>query len=409
MKRGFQSYIGYLQAQGDYFKHSVAIDQVFGPLKSIDGLDFWDNTRPMFEAVGNYSLDIYNNAFNKVLRNYIKKQDTQEKRDEHPLFIYLAHQTVHIPLEARRDEVQRCGKISHHVRRIYCSMMVELDDAIGEMIEQLKTASLWEDTLILVMTDNGGMVNYLHHEDSFPIFPASQGSNYPLRGSKTTMFEGGVRSLGFLSGGFLPSQVRGTRYKGLAHAVDFSATILTVAGILPLNREVLNLDGHNLLYSIFTQRTSPRDHIPINIVSQGKKNTAVRFGKYKLIISDEFNPSAHGWFDLNGDLTEESPNIKGEMLLFNVEEDPEERSDISNSNQHLVQIGLDLIESYIIGGDYMEPQKSAVLHTPALPWLHRGTWSPFMKASRWNEEYESQRHKQKRTSFEIRFESIQKA
>ena len=46
-------------------------------------------------------------------------------------------------------------------------------------------------------TDNGGA-------------PKNAGNNYPLRGVKTTLFEGGTRGPGFVSGGFLPLERRGT-------------------------------------------------------------------------------------------------------------------------------------------------------------------------------------------------------
>jgi arylsulfatase A-like enzyme len=72
------------------------------------------------------------------------------------------------------------------------------------------------------------MVNFAPNADQDlpPAFPASQGSNFPLRGSKATMFEGGTRGLGFVSGGIVPKPIRNTRFSGLAHVVDISATIL---------------------------------------------------------------------------------------------------------------------------------------------------------------------------------------
>ena len=398
--RGFQSYTGYLQAQGDYYKHNVGVNQLAGALKVLDGLDFWKDTRPMFEAVGNYSLDLYRSALSKILNDYAAERISPAEREEHPLFIYMAHQTVHVPLQFRNDESNRCGRIEHSARRTYCNMMVELDDAIGEMVNQYKSLNLWDNTLVFVLTDNGGMVNFSPNmnDDNFPNFPASQGSNFPLRGSKTTLFEGGVRSMGFISGGKVPSEVRGHRFGGLAHAVDFSATILSAARILPLKRERLVLDGYDLMHLLHErpEAIQQRDHVPINIVSQGKHYSAVRFGKYKLIVNDFFSPPAQGWYDGNGDLHEASIYIKDKTYLFDLEKDPEEREDLAESLPLIVKQGLDIIEMYVSGGDYMEPQASTRVHAMALPFLHGGVWKPFMSKKDWVTQYEEDKTSQKK-------------
>jgi arylsulfatase A-like enzyme len=170
--RGFESFLGYMQAQGDYFKHNVAIPE----LGWLDGLDFWENRRPMREAVGNYSLDLYRRAQRQVVHKYAARHDSAEKRASHPLFLYLAHQTVHIPLQPRQHE-GRCDHLGHKgKRKDYCSMLVELDDALGELVDVYKQAGLWENTLVLLTTDNGGMVNWApQNQTNDPIFPASAG------------------------------------------------------------------------------------------------------------------------------------------------------------------------------------------------------------------------------------------
>ena len=45
------------------------------------------------------------------------------------------------------------------------------------------------------------------------------------------MFEGGIRVNAFLSGGFLPASVRGTKLEGMIHIVDWYATFCALAGI----------------------------------------------------------------------------------------------------------------------------------------------------------------------------------
>merc|ERR1712070_64043 len=76
-----------------------------------------------------------------------------------------------------------------------------------------------------VTTDNGGMTHW------GPIVAeASVGCNYPLRGGKATLFEGGVKAVSFVTGGKLPAAAGGTVRTGLMHHVDVPATLASLGG-----------------------------------------------------------------------------------------------------------------------------------------------------------------------------------
>ena len=94
-------------------------------------------------------------------------------------------------------------------------MIVELDDSVGRLFLKLQSAGIWNNTLLAVVTDNGGMVRFRIDRDGQPLFPASAGNNWPLRGSKATLFEGGVRGTAFVSGGAVPAQVCAAKALGL--------------------------------------------------------------------------------------------------------------------------------------------------------------------------------------------------
>ena len=79
----------------------------------------------------------------------------------------------------------------------------------------LFSCSLWDDTLLIVSTDNGGI-------------PSSGGYNWPLRGYKGTLWEGGVRGVGFVHGKML--QRTGVKCKELLHVTDWYPTLLYLAG-----------------------------------------------------------------------------------------------------------------------------------------------------------------------------------
>merc|ERR1712150_103804 len=95
-------------------------------------------------------------------------------------------------------------------RHTMCAMTNRLDQAIGDFVSMLKAKGMWEDTVMWVTSDNGGMTHW------GPIaVGASVGCNYPLRGGKATLFEGGVRVVSFVTGGYLPSAASGSVRNGL--------------------------------------------------------------------------------------------------------------------------------------------------------------------------------------------------
>ena len=68
----------------------------------------------------------------------------------------------------------------------------------------------------------------------------SGASNFPLRGSKTSDFEGGVRAVSFLNGGdnVLPAAVRGGRHTGLVSVADWYGTLVRMVGGDPVRAAV---------------------------------------------------------------------------------------------------------------------------------------------------------------------------
>jgi arylsulfatase I/J len=52
------------------------------------------------------------------------------------------------------------------------------------------------------------------------------GNNYPLKGGKAGNWEGGIRVNGFVSGGYVPGQMRGTKLGGLVTGWDWYVTFV---------------------------------------------------------------------------------------------------------------------------------------------------------------------------------------
>ena len=94
-------------------------------------------------------------------------------------------------------------------------MLSRLDKGVRAVVRRLKTSGMWERTLLVFSTDNGGAVS-------------RSGSNHPLRGTKGTLFEGGTHGVGFVAGGFL-GRKKGVTHGGLFHITDWYPTLLAAA------------------------------------------------------------------------------------------------------------------------------------------------------------------------------------
>ena len=70
-------------------------------------------------------------------------------------------------------------------RKTYLGMVTAMDDLIGSLIDDLKAKGMYEDSVIIFSSDNGGNTNL-------------GATNNPLRGQKIFLFEGGVRVNGFV-------------------------------------------------------------------------------------------------------------------------------------------------------------------------------------------------------------------
>ena len=104
-------------------------------------------------------------------------------------------------------------------RKIFCAIALIADEAIGNVTAAAE-ATLGDDVLVVMAGDNGGM-------------PGAAGDNWPLRGHKAEVFEGGVRNNALVyskSTALVPAALRGSTYKGgLVHVVDWHATFLGLA------------------------------------------------------------------------------------------------------------------------------------------------------------------------------------
>jgi len=112
-----------------------------------------------------------------------------EANREKPFLLQVSHAAVHIPLsttpELSAKYRAKQPMLGYPSTPDYAGLLEELDLSVGRIVESVDRSGLAENTLILFLSDNGG----LEYEQSGRVVT----SNKPLRGEKGTLYEGGIR------------------------------------------------------------------------------------------------------------------------------------------------------------------------------------------------------------------------
>jgi uncharacterized sulfatase len=108
---------------------------------------------------------------------------------EKPFLLQVSHHAVHIPLSTTDERLAKYRAKSpapgYPSNPEYAGLLEELDQSVGEIVDAVERHGLSNQTLIVFLSDNGG----LEHEQGGDIVT----SNTPLRGEKGTLYEGGIR------------------------------------------------------------------------------------------------------------------------------------------------------------------------------------------------------------------------
>jgi len=220
-----------------------------------------------------------------------KALDFIEENKDDPFFLYCAFSAPHVPFQAPVDYYCQYGHVEDENKRVYYAMISALDDAIGEIHQKIKDLGLEENTLIYVLSDNGG-ASYTGATD-----------NGPLKGGKLMQFEGGINVPFMMKWkGKVPA---GLRYKKPVSSTDiFTTSVLNAGGKLPSDRRY---DGVDLL-PFLTGKDEGAPHE--QLFWRADHVWAMRDGDYKMILSVR-----DGWaelYNLKKDKSEEI-NLKEEM------------------------------------------------------------------------------------------------
>src|SRR5262249_178096 len=161
-----------------------------------------------------------------------------------PFFLYVPFIIPHLHIEAPAEDVAKFkGKFKETdpdkpLNATYAAMITALDREAGRVVKALDDHKLADNTLVVFTSDHGATFEAGNKGTS-----AFHDSNFPFRGQKRTLWEGGLR---------VPAAVRwpgkvpaGKKSDAVVHMTDVFPTFLAAAGVKP--DEKWKVTGHNLL------------------------------------------------------------------------------------------------------------------------------------------------------------------
>ena len=360
-ERGFDSYFGFYAGSTDYY----SLQSECWPAQWRDGCFEAENGgepvagfdlrrgREVLTNSSTYSTELFTAEAERVIASHPKQGP--------PLFLYLAHQAVHVgnapvashPTWALQQVPARYAApyafVADEQRRLLSGMVAALDESVSNLTGALHAAGMWERTLLVFSTDNGG--------------PTTQAaSNYPLRGGKATCWEGGTRGIGFVSGGArsgLSARVRGGESSAMIHVTDWLPTLCEVAGCALTQHgdeggtrtgtmTTKRLDGVSAWGAISRGEVSPRTEILISLI-EVSGSPALRVGDYKLLGRPP--------------------------QLYNVRDDPGESNDLAaRMPAKVAELQARLAEHNATAVPPCDRQRPDPASSPR---LHSGAWMPW--------------------------------
>jgi arylsulfatase A-like enzyme len=235
-----------------------------------------------------------------------------------PFLLYLAYNAPHFPVQPPAEWVERVKARLPGIgpkRAALIALIEHMDHGIGQVVSALKAAGRYDNTLIIFTGDNGGNL-----DDS--------ADNRPLRNGKQSMYEGGLRVPTTVS---WPAVIKaGSSTDIPCMTMDILPTLIDITG---KGRGGV-MDGRSLLPLLKGDSTTPPER-PMYFVRReggmrhgGSAYHALRLGDWKMLRNTPYEP----W------------------QLYNLREDPAEKTDRASTNPAVLQQLNSVLMSYIQEG-----------------------------------------------------------
>ncbi len=236
----------------------------------------------------------------------LKVLDTVDSKK--PFYLYMSHYAVHFPFYGDKRFLQKYLDAGlEETEAKYASMIEGMDKSLGDIMDYLKKKQLDKNTIVLFMSDNGGLS--VHARGGKP-----NTHNKPLASGKGSMYEGGIR---------VPMIVKwpgvsepGSQTDQNVIIEDFFPSILEMAQI-EKSKKVQNIDGLSFVSLLKDPQLNDGSknrplfwHFPYKWGASGPgigTTSSVRKGNWKLIYYHK----------------------DGELELFNIKEDIGEENNLA--------------------------------------------------------------------------------
>ncbi len=269
------------------------------------------------------------NMANLTNRYTEEAMDFIEANKQKPFMVYLAHSMPHIKLAVSK---QFEGKSK---RGLYGDVIEEIDWNVGRIFNHLKKLGLDQNTYVLFMSDNGPwyLDGFLPIERARDEGGSFGGSSAPLRGHKTSTWEGGLRVPFIIWGPSIPA---GSVCNEIASTLDVMPTLAKLSGTsIPEDRIIDGMDITSLIFKNNQVFKKERTFF----YYQTWYLQAVRKGKWKLHIPARKEEPFYEKFNLPEDWVYfEKP------VLYDLENDVSETIDLAEKYPEVVKELLEEIK-----------------------------------------------------------------
>jgi arylsulfatase A-like enzyme len=242
-----------------------------------------------------------------------------EAQDQ-PWFCYVPYTAVHTPIRAPEAWIDRYwfGNYDYDPERDrsfkeYAAYAGHLDYSIGRLVETLKCLDQIYNTIVIVVSDNGASTKDVSADTN--LYPGwhedmpRRGSNYPLRGTKGTVYEGGIRTPAAI---MWQSVLQPGKLSAPLHIVDWMPTFAALLDSEP--------------------RVDPQwDGVDIWPLIAGDRSTFPERPLYWNLVHRRFAVRHRGW-----KLIHRQRETELETELFHIAEDPLEERDVASEHPEIV-------------------------------------------------------------------------
>jgi arylsulfatase A len=239
------------------------------------------------------------------------------KGNDQPFFLYFPLPSPHAPIvpNDKFDGTSKAGA--------YGDFVVETDDACGQLLNALREAGLYENTIVIFSADNGAE-QYAYARDE----KHGHWSTHPLRGLKRDIYEGGHRVPTLIKWPGLTKP--GKACTALVSQIDFIATFASALNYkLPDDAAE---DSHDLLPLLKGEKETVRT---THIHNTNPKSYAIRHGKWTLIDAKTGYVSKidKGWEKRHG----YQPDDESPVELYDMENDIGQRKNLAAEHPEIVK------------------------------------------------------------------------